>query len=98
MAEVEILLQAPDADVLAKDLAASLAHPDAKVESISARGPEALSMVTLACTTIATAHVLYNWIVSVRSRSRPFKCVIKVDGRQIDVEMPVPQFMKLFGK
>ena len=52
----------------------------------------------MTATTIATAHILYTWCMSLRSRKRQFKCIVKVDGHPIEVEMPLPEFMKMFGK
>ena len=99
MPKVEIMLQAPDAEALAQEFVKEAgADAGASIKRLPTRGMDAAAIVTMTATTIATAHILYTWCMSLRSRKRQFKCIVKVDGHPIEVEMPLPEFMKMFGK
>jgi hypothetical protein len=96
MANVEICLQAPDADVLAGDLAAQVGPDLAETKRLPTRGLDVITVISITSAGVATANVLLQWISAVRARKQRIRCTLKINGQPVEIDMPRGQFLKLF--
>jgi hypothetical protein len=99
MADVEVLLQSPDAETLASELAAAIGTEGAvNARRLPTRGGDVVTVISVASATLTAANILLQWYASVRSRKQRLHCTLKINGRPIDIDLPDHKAIKALFK